>query len=326
MDVVCAGETLVDFLPRTSGRVVKDVEEWVPCLGGSPANVAVGVARLGGRSAMAGVVGRDEFGDFLREGLTREGVDVSHLRQTEEGKTGLVFISLTASGERSFAHYWTRAAAFLFSEVEADRAFLAKARAVHCGTNALLYPEARRAMVGLFQAARDGGQIACCDPNLRLDVWKEPGELKGVLDQLFPCSAVVKLAEDEIEFATGEKEPSAALRALERLGVPLPVVTLGAAGARIAFGGRQHDIPAPKVRVVDTTGAGDGFVAALLYGLTRRCASRSELERLPVEEVRELAAFACQVGSRVCERLGAVAGLPRADELKDVWPASLRGL
>ena len=79
------------------------------------------------------------------------------------------------------------------------------------------------------------------------------------------------------------------------------------------------------MEVADTTGAGDGFVAALLYGLTRRCADRAALERLPPAEVRELAGFACEVASRVCERLGAVAGLPRAAELAGIWPASLRG-
>ncbi|HEY8207634.1 MAG TPA: carbohydrate kinase, partial [Myxococcaceae bacterium] len=276
------------------------------------------------RSAMAGVVGQDEFGDFLRERLAGEGVDVSRLRQTKEGKTGLVFISLTGTGERSFAHYRTRAAEFLFSDEDVDLELLARARAVHCGTNSLLYPEAQRAMVRMFRAARDAGKIACCDPNLRLEVWKETAELRRTLDQLFPCCAVVKLAGDEIEFATGERDPSAALRALERMGVPLPVVTLGAAGARLLFGGRLIDVPAPPCRVVDTTGAGDGFVAALLYGLTRRCSGRAELERLPASEVLELAGFACHVASRVCEHLGAVAGLPRAAGLGDVWPASLR--
>jgi fructokinase len=324
LHVLCAGETLVDFLPLEPGRPVKDVPTWSTCSGGSPANVAVGVARLGGSSAMVGVVGQDEFGDFLRESLAREGVDVSHLRQTTEGKTGLVFISLTERGERSFAHYRTRAAEFFFSRRELDGAFLARARAVHCGTNSLLFPEARQAMVQLFRGARDAGQIACCDPNLRLEVWAEPGELKRALGDLFPCCSVVKLAEDEIGFATGERSPEGAIRFLEGLGVALPVVTLGAAGALLSFRGRELRVPAPEVNVVDTTGAGDGFVAALLSALTRRCEGRAELERLDAEEVRELAAFACRAASRVCERLGAVAGLPRQAELAAHWPEAFR--
>ncbi|HVE81955.1 MAG TPA: carbohydrate kinase [Myxococcales bacterium] len=323
LHVVCAGETLVDFLPLEPGRAVKDVERWRPCPGGSPANVAVGVARLGGRSAMVGAVGRDELGDFLKERLAQEGVDVSRLRQTDEGKTGLVFISLTGSGERSFAHYRTRSAEFFFSGRDLDPAFLARARAVHLGSNSLLFAEAQRAMIQLARAAREAGQIVCCDPNLRLECWPDPGELKRTLEQLLPCCTVVKLAEDELAFATGEASPDGALRALERMGVPLPVVTLGAAGARLSFRGARLEVGAKEVKVVDTTGAGDGFVAALLFGLTRRCAGREEVLGLDAAEIQELAGFACQAASRVCERLGAVDGLPRAGELQAIWPASL---
>jgi len=322
MDVLCAGEALVDFLPLDPGRKVKDVSAWRPCPGGSPANVAVGVARLGGSSAMLGVVGRDELGDFLRERLAGEGVDVSHLRQTAEGKTGLVFVALGEGGERSFAHYRTRSAEFFLSPEDVDAAFVARARAVHCGTNSLLFPEARRAMVHLFQQAAARGQIACCDPNLRLEVWPSPGELRETLDRLFPTCSVVKLAQDEIEFSTGERTPEGALSALERLGVALPVVTLGAGGALLSFAGRRLHVPAPAAKVVDTTGAGDGFVSALLYGLTRRCRGRADLALLDPGEVRELGALACRAASRVCERLGAVDGLPRAPELPGPWHAA----
>ena len=87
-DVVCLGEALVDFLPARRGQRVREVTRWRPCLGGAPANVTVGLARLGATSALVGVTGNDEFGSFLKEGLAREGVDVSGLRQTDEGKTG----------------------------------------------------------------------------------------------------------------------------------------------------------------------------------------------------------------------------------------------
>jgi fructokinase len=324
MDVLCVGETLVDFLPESPGLPVKDVPRWTRCSGGSPANVAVGVARLGGRSAMLGVVGRDEFGDFLRESLAGEGVDVTHLRQTDEGKTGLVFISLSATGERSFAFYRTRAAELFLSMRDVDVGFVRQARAIHCGTNSLLFPEAREAAIALIRAARDGGQIACCDPNLRLHLWPDPRELQQVLRELLPCCSVVKLAEDEVAFATGQATPEGGLRSLAELGVALPVVTLGERGAVLAFNGQQIHVPSPRAQVVDTTGAGDGFVAALLHGLTRLYPGRAALERAAPEEIRELAAFACRAASRVVERVGPVAGLPRAEEVAPWIPAALR--
>ena len=179
MDVVCMGECLVDFLPPGAGQRVRDVTAWTPGIGGSLANVAVGVARLGGRSANVGVVGADEFGHLLRERLAAEGVDVSHLRQTDEGRTGLVFISLDAQGERSFCYFRTRAAEFLLDERDVDLDFLARARVLHVGTNSLHLPAARTAMLRAVDAARAAGRIVSCDPNLRLHAWEDPEDRKS---------------------------------------------------------------------------------------------------------------------------------------------------
>lgn len=324
LDVVCVGEALVDFLPTQAGRRVRDVETWVRCIGGSPANVAVGLSRLGARSAMVGVVGADEFGEFLAEGLAREGVDVGHLRRTDEGKTGLVFISLTEAGERSFAFHRTRAAELFLEERDVDPLLIARARAVHCGTNSLLWKKAQRAMLAVASAARQGGKIFCADPNLRLHAWPEPGELKELLEVLLPMCTVVKLAEDELEFVTGKRAVEPALLALRKAGVLLPVVTSGAEGASFLWAERVVRVPAPSARVVDTTGAGDGFVAALLFGLTRLFSGREELERAGVGELREIVTFACRVGARVVEKLGAVPGLPKLAEVESLLPGVLR--
>ena len=207
LDVVCVGECLVDFLPAEPGSRVRDVTAWAPNIGGSLANVAVGVARLGGRSANVGVVGEDEFGHLLRERLAGEGVDVSHLRQTAEGRTGLVFISLDARGERSFCYFRTRSAEFLLEERDVDPAFLARARVVHLGTNSLALPEARRAMGRAVDTAHALGRIVSCDPNLRLHAWEDPEVLRTLLAGLLPRCTVVKLSEEELAFATGQSVP-----------------------------------------------------------------------------------------------------------------------
>lgn len=325
MDVVCVGESLVDFLPAESAQRVRDVTAWKPSIGGSLANVAVGVARLGGRSAYVGVVGEDEFGHFLREGLASEGVDVSHLRQTAEARTGLVFISIDERGERSFTFFRTRSAEFLLSERDVDPAFLERARVVHFGTNSLKLPEARAAMSRTVEIARAAGRIVSCDPNLRLHAWEDLEVLREQLRLLLPQCSVVKLSEEEVAFATGRTEPEEALRYLSGLGVTLPVVTRGEAGAVFLWRGEVVRVPAPRVRVVDTTGAGDGFTAAFLHGLSRRYAEASALAGASREDLEALATFGCAVGSRVVEHLGAVTGLPGRDAVASVLPPWLRG-
>lgn len=324
LDVICVGETLVDFLPDRPGKKVRDVETWVRCSGGSPANVAVGLSRLGARSAMVGVVGEDEFGEFLIEKLADEGVDVTHLRQTDEGKTGLVFISLSEGGERTFSFYRTRAAELFLAERDIDPDFFSRTRAVHVGTNSLLFREAQRAAVKMAKAVSAAGKILCCDPNLRLHLWPDPRELREVLNALIPQAAVVKISEEEMEFVTGKTTPEAALAELSKKGVALPIVTLGEKGATFLWNEKVLRVSAPAAYVTDTTGAGDGFVSALLYGITQCYADLPALKRAGVGEIRELVTFGCAVGSKVVEKLGAVAGLPRREEVLAVLPRMLR--
>ncbi len=316
-DVIAFGEALVDFLPQKSGARVRDVELWKKCLGGAPANVTVGVARLGGRSAMCGVTGDDELGHFISEALAREGVDVSHLRHTREGKTGIGFISLTAAGERSFLFYRNQAAEFLICLDDVAPDFMSNTKVVHLGTNSLLLPSAREAALTTARSAKDRGQIVSCDPNLRLHLWEDPSVLRALLDQLLACCTLVKLSDEEIEFVTGEKDPVRALAALRERGVALPIVTLGALGALLQVGKAVVAVPAPQVEVVDTTGAGDGFTAGLLFRLTKVVSTRAALEALSAAQLEPMARFACRVAAQVVTRLGAVAGLPRMSQLID---------
>ena len=173
--------------------------------GGSLANVAVGLARLGARSAMVGVVGADEFGHFLRERLAAEGVDVSHLRQTDRGRDGPGLHLADARGERSFTYFRTRSAEFLLDERDVDPAFLARARVLHWGTNSLLLPEARgRPWSRCARLARAGA-----DRQLRSEPAAAhvagPRRAEGLLERLLPRCTVVKLSEEEIEFVTGTR-------------------------------------------------------------------------------------------------------------------------
>ena len=317
MDVISLGEALVDFLPDRRGSRVREVTSWKPCLGGAPANVAVGLSRLGAKSALVGVTGEDEFGHFLKDGLREEGVDVRHLRQTDEGKTGLGFVSLTKQGERSFTFYRTRAAETFLDARDTDGAakFLSRSRVVHVGTNSLIHAPARAAVSEAVKRAFEAGQITSTDPNLRLHLWRDPRVLQRLLGTLFKRCAVVKLSEEEVEFVTGSSDVTHALNWLEQRGVVVAIVTRGEKGASLRFRGETRHVPTKKVKVLDTTGAGDGFMAGFLYGVTRLYSTRAQLEGADLEALEGHARFGCLVGSHVVTRLGAVAGLPRRSQI-----------
>ncbi|MBI5545544.1 MAG: carbohydrate kinase [Deltaproteobacteria bacterium] len=315
-DVVCVGEALVDFLPDRRGQRVRDVERWTRCPGGSPANVSIGLARLSARAAYLGVVGEDEFGAFLTDALAAEGVDVSAVRRTRLARTGLVFITLDESGERSFTDYRKPSAELLLEPGDVRRFELSDTRAAHLVANSLLEPAAGEAGRELLASARAAGCLTSCDPNLRCSFWDEPRRLRELIDSLLPLTDVIKLAEDEVEFVTAEKNPARAARRLAERGVKLAVVTLGARGAMACRDGRILAAVAPRVEVVDQTGAGDGFDAGLLFWITRAMRSGRAFESLSDAEIVAAMTLACRVGANVVTRLGAVAGLPRLAEVE----------
>ncbi|HEY6910091.1 MAG TPA: carbohydrate kinase [Myxococcales bacterium] len=299
LDAVCFGEALVDLLPDTRGRL-RDCARFEAHSGGAPANVAVGLSRLGLRTAFVGVVGEDEFGHLLDARLAAEGVQ-AHLRYSREAKTGVWFVAIDEAGERSFfTPTGADSADKLIDESDLNR--VPQARIFHCGSSAHVRPRAQQALKLAVRRARERGMIVSFDPNVRAHLWRDLAELRALCEDVLPFCQVVKLSEDELEICAGATTPASALDRLARLGVSVACVTLGAKGAMARRDGVTVEAAAPRVEVADTTGAGDGFVAGLLSA-----------DPLHGELSRALR-FACAVGARVCTRAGAVAGLPTREE------------
>jgi fructokinase len=300
LDAVSFGEALVDLLPDRRGRI-RDCERFEVHSGGAPANVAVGLARLGLRTAFVGVTGDDEFGHLLERKLQAEGIE-TRLRFSTQARTGLWFIALDKQGDRTFfAPGGADSADKLIDDSDVER--VPQARIFHCGSSAHVLPAARDVLRRAVRRARERGMIVSFDPNVRAHLWRDLRDLTALCRDVFPLCDVVKLSEDELQPCLGVGAPEAALDALQALGVGLACVTLGARGAIACRGGDVVRVPAPEVQVADTTGAGDGFVAGLLA---------SECLTAPLEPALR---FACAVGSRVCTKLGAVSGLPTRAEM-----------
>jgi fructokinase len=310
LDVLCLGEALVDLLPDRRGRL-EDCVRFEVCSGGAPANVATGLARLGLSVGFRGVVGDDPFGRLLAARLGAEGVACA-LRFARERPTGMWFVALDERGERSFFSPNARFSADkLLAPGDVDRALLARARWLHVGSSAHVLPAGQDALRAAVAAAAELGVPVSFDPNVRLHLWEDVAPLRRLCADVLPRCAVVKVADDEAELCTGERDPGRALARLAELGVALGCVTLGAGGAIVRRGADVLRVPAEPVEVVDTTGAGDGFVAGLLSVLARS----GPIEALPVEALERAVAFANRVAGRVVGRVGAVAGLPRAAEI-----------
>lgn len=303
LDVLALGEALIDFVADRPAPRLQDVAAFRRAAGGAPANLAVGVARLGRRSGLLGRVGADAFGHFLQETLTKNGVDVTQLALDPEHRTGLAFVSLGPGGERSFEFFRHPAADMFLAPADVNPAVVGGARILHLGSNSLAVDPCRSAALAAIGAARSAGGIVSFDVNLRLALWPHPELARERILAVLPEVDVLKVSEEEAEFLRPRSSPgSFAAWGLEQ-GARLVAVTLGAAGCYLASPTATRAVPGFAVNAVDTTGAGDGFLAGLLHQLL---AGDLQSE----EDLVRAGRFAGAVGALVVTKKGAIPAMP----------------
>ena len=265
-DIVCLGELLIDFVPTTTGTTIGQAETFRKAAGGAPANVAVGLARLGVASAFMGKVGEDGFGRFLADTLAQAGVDISPLR-FDPARTALAFVSLAADGDREFLFYRQPGADTLFAPADIDRAAIAGAKVLHYGSISLITEPSRSATLRAIELAQAHGVRLSYDPNLREALWPGRAAAREGLLLGLRSAEIMKISEEEVLFLSGREELEEGVRALWHDRLALVTVTRGAAGSHWFTRGADGAVPGLPVAAIDTTGAGDAFMAGLLAGL-----------------------------------------------------------
>lgn len=289
------GDAVVDLLPDGEGKLLQ-------CPGGAPANVAVGIARLGGKSAFIGRVGDDPFGRFMAKTLADERVDVKHMRLDPAHRTSTVVVDLDDHGERSFT-FMVRPSADLFLE-PADLPTFSAGEWLHVCSIALSAEPSRSATFQAMDAIRKVGGYVSFDPNIRPDLWPDENALRRCLEQALQSADVVKLSVEELAFLTGDADVQEGLNTLMlRCPARLVLVTQGKEGVIAWHQGAVKHYPATPVQCVDTTGAGDAFVAGLLYGLAAS------------QELVPAIALAQRCGALATTAKGAMTALPWQHDL-----------
>lgn len=299
MSVVCMGELLIDFVAMEHGVSVGEASGFQKAPGGAPANVAVAVSRLGHDASFLGQVGEDPFGHYLADVLSSEGVDVRGLRFSQEARTPLAFVSLTADGERSFVFYRNPSADMLLKADEVALEVLKDQKIFHFGSITLISDPVRSATLMTAQSAHTRGMLISYDPNLRMSLWPSADAARTGIMTGMNYAHVVKISDEELEFLTGGNDVAPIWRAETQL----IAVTHGSKGATLYTRKDKIEMPGFSVRTIDTTGAGDGFVAGMLVGILEYWGDH--MAHLP-----EIARFANTVGAMATTQLGAIPALP----------------
>ena len=306
-DVVTLGELLVDFVPTVSGVSLIDAPAFKKAAGGAPANVAAGLAKLGISAGFMGKVGDDAFGHFLARTLEDACVDTSRLRLCDTARTALAFVSLHPDGEREFMFYRHPSADMLYAPEDVDEEYIQSAKILHYGSISLISEPSRGATLRAIGTARRAGLAISYDPNLRLSLWPNADKAREGILIGWPLAQVIKVSEEELAFLTGTDDLDAAVEQLWHTDLRVLIVTRGKAGCKYVTPRYSGQVPGFCVNAVDTTGAGDGFVAGLLRGLVRDPSADQTEARLA-----GICRYANAVGALTTTERGAIPALPDA--------------
>lgn len=300
--IAVLGEALVDL--------VGDGATFHATAGGSPANVAVGLGRLGVPVAMMARISTDRFGERLRQHLVCNGVDERFVVVADEPTT-LAIANLDAGKPPDYQFYLAGTADWQWRPEELPEPLPEDIVALHAGSLALAVPPGAAVLEEVLRRERDRGAVTISfDPNVRPQVSPDVVVARPWVERLVALAHVVKVSEEDLAWLYPGSDCGEVAELWRSLGPGLTVVTMGGDGA-VAYGARggRAGAPAPQVEVVDTVGAGDAFTSALLQGLHGKgCLGepdRQAIEALSGQDLAWLLTRACTAASLTCARPGA---------------------
>ena len=308
LELITIGRVGVDLYPEQIGVPLSQVRSFAKSLGGSPTNVAVAAARLGHRAAVITKVGDDGFGVYVREALAGFGVDTRFVGTDPTLRTPIVFCEIFPPDRFPLLFYREPKAPDLnITREELDRAAIARVPILWtCGT-ALSEEPSRSATL---EAARIAKGRVIHDLDHRPAFWSSPLAARAEAAKILTGAHVVLGNVDEVEMATGTRDPDAAAEALLAMGPELAIVKQGPRGTLARSKSKRVEVPAVEIEVLNGLGAGDAFGGALVHGL------------LADWDLRRVLSFANAAGAIVASRLACADAMPTQAEVE----ALLRGV
>lgn len=265
LDLLAIGETLVDFISVEETDWLRNAYTFRKYQGGSPANIAVYVAKLGGEAAVISKLGIGAMGQFLKAELNRVGVVTDYLVMDHRVHSSVVFVSRTA---RTADFEAFRSGDYQLSPSEIDEECVKRAKVIHASTWALSREPCRSAVELAFELAQKHGKIISLDPNYSSQIWPDYREAKAVIPHMLSYATITKPSRDDASRLFGrERTPEEYIEQYHQMGPQVVVFTMGADGVLLSDGSKLTHIPARPIKAVDATGAGDSFWAGFLVAL-----------------------------------------------------------
>ncbi|PEZ07535.1 carbohydrate kinase [Bacillus sp. AFS018417] len=306
--VFCIGELLIDFVCRDPNVSLMNGIRFEKKAGGAPANVAAAITKLGGKAAFMGQVGNDPFGEFLEKTLQDADVDTSML--IKEKQTTLAFVSLDSHGERDFTFMRGADSEYKFEQIDLSK--IKRNDIIHFGSATALLPgQLKDTYIKLLQYAKAKQLFISFDPNYRASLITDLQKFRKDCITFIANAHFIKVSAEEASLLTGETNMYKAAEALLSYGAKTIAITLGERGTLLTTNENQTIIPSITVQQVDTTGAGDAFVGAMLYQF-----AKEERVHMDFTTLQQYISFANKVGALTCTNYGAISSLPTLEDIK----------
>jgi len=315
LSLLSYGEILVDFLPDTT-----NAQTYIPLAGGAPANVAVAYAKLGGSAYFAGGISEDNFGDMLMHQLTIEGINTSYVKRVAEANTALVLVSLDNSGERSFNFYRHNSADTQYSSAQIDEINWQDIGIFHYCSNTLTSDAMYNDTLYAIEKATANKVMISFDVNLRQQLWHDVTLLPNRVETCISKSDIVKLSKDEAIYLAKARQCDieAYGNYLLTLGAKLILITDGANAVQVIASNYSTILNVPRITPVDTTAAGDSFIAGFLFYLRQNTNGNSQTLVNAIElseRISSAVLFGAKCGAFTCQQKGAFTALPSLTDL-----------
>ena len=314
-DVVALGELLIDFTENCASAQGNTLFE--ACPGGAPCNMLAMLRKLGKECAFIGKVGNDMFGRLLRQVILDAGIQADTLILDDKIPTTLAFVKTLPDGDREFSFYRKPGADMMLTEAELPLDLIQNAKIFHFGTLSMTHPGIRAATIRAVEYARENGALISFDPNLRPPLWDNLELAREQIAWGLARCDILKIADNELEFMTGEQdyEKGAAILRRQYPNIQVLNVTAGAHGS-FSFYAHQEPMYVPGFTLggtIETTGAGDTFCASVLSFLLE-----NGVTGLTPEQRKDMLRFANAAAYIVTTRKGAIRAMPEREEVEQL--------
>ena len=314
-DVVALGELLIDF--TENGVSAQGNTLFEACPGGAPCNMLAMLRKLGKECAFIGKVGNDMFGRLLRQVILDAGIQADALILDDEIPTTLAFVKTLPDGDREFSFYRKPGADMMLTEAELPLDLIQNAKIFHFGTLSMTHPGIRAATIRAVEYAKENGALISFDPNLRPPLWDNLELAREQIAWGLARCDILKIADNELEFMTGEQdyEKGAAILRRQYPNIQVLNVTAGAHGS-FSFYADQEPMYVPGFTLggtIETTGAGDTFCASVLSFLLE-----NGITGLTPEQRKDMLRFANAAAYIVTTRKGAIRAMPEREEVEQL--------